>query len=144
MLTIAPRLRSRICGGALERKNRFMSFRTILELTEHVCREPKDERKLQLLEELRKILNEESEMLCASIETFFPHAGNLEPPHGDRSNGDTPMPDPQSLRTRAEELRTKAINLIREADALALRAENLEQATVKPQDKVDKARGQAA
>jgi len=121
-----------------------MSFRTIIELTEHVCREQKDERKLQLLEELRKILNEESEMLRANIETFFPHAGKLDPLHGDRSKGEAPMPDPQSLRKRAEELRTKAINLIREADALALRAENLEKATVKPQNKADKARGRAA
>src|SRR5262249_2158999 len=121
-----------------------MSLRTIIELIERVCREAKHERKLQLLEELRKTLNEESDMLRANIETFFPHAGKPDPPQGDRSNGEAPMPDPQSLRTRAEELRTKAINLIREADALALRAENLEKAAVKPQNKVDKARVRAA
>ena len=121
-----------------------MSFRTIIELTERVFREEQDERKLQLLEELRKVLNEESDMLRANIETFFPHAGKLDPLQGDRSDGEAPMPDPQSLRTRAEELRTKAINLIREADALALRAEHLEKAKVKPQDKVDKVQVQAA
>jgi hypothetical protein len=120
-----------------------MSFRTIIELTEHVCRESKDETKLQLLEELRKILNEEGDMLRANIETFFPHAGK-DPLQGDRSNGEEPMPDPQSLRKRAEELRMKAMNLIREADALALRAENLEKATAKLQGRVDKAREQAA
>jgi len=120
-----------------------MSFRTIIELTESVCREARDERKLQLLEELRKILNEESAMLRANIETFFPHAGN-DPLHGDRSNGEAPMPDPQSLRTRAEELRVKAMNLIREAEALALRAESLEKATGKLQGRVNKVSAQAA
>jgi len=121
-----------------------MSFGTIVKLTERICGELKDERKLQLLEELRTILNEESDMLRANIEALFPHAGKLDPLHGDRSNGEAPISDPLSLRTRAEELKMRAINLIREADALALRAEHLEKGAVKLQDKVNKARMQAA
>ena len=116
----------------------------IIELADRVSKETQDERKLILLEELRKLLNEEKELLHANIETLLPHAGMLDQLREDRSSGAMPIPDPNGLRKQAEGLRMKALNLIQEAEALALQAENLEKAVAAPQRKVKKADAQAA
>ena len=123
-----------------------MSYRTILELTDRISAESSPEQKIALLEELRRLLNDEKEMLHANLETFFPCAWLSGQFMASPSQGDAPLvADAHVLRQRAEALRTRAINFIQEADALALRADHLEKsAPVKGGAKPSQATAQAA
>jgi hypothetical protein len=119
-----------------------MSYSTIVELIDLVTSEQVHEKKMALLEELRKLLNEEKEMLHANLRSFFPHAGPSDESRGDSSKEEA---DPHCLRKHAEELKTRAVDLIREADALMVRAEKVERTNqVNGLANGDKALGQAA
>src|SRR5262249_13954371 len=97
-----------------------MSYRTIVELTERISAESSPEQKVALLEQLRILLNEEKKMIHANLATFFPRVElsfRLQT---------AVVSDVNSLRRRADELRIKAANLVLEADALTVIAENLQ------------------
>src|SRR5215472_8746441 len=106
-----------------EKRAQFMSYRTIVELTERISAESSPEQKVALLEQLRILLNEEKEMIQANLATFFPRLGSSFRLHT------AVVSDVNSLRTRADELRIKAANLVLEADALAVIAESLQNGT---------------
>ena len=119
-----------------------MSYKTIVELIDLVAAEQGPERKMALLEELRKVLNEEKEMLQANLRNFFPRFGLPDQSQADWLKEET---NAQSLRERAEGLKMKASDLLLEADALMMRAERVggtdqENSSAKP----DKAFGHTA
>ena len=119
-----------------------MSYRTIVELIDLVTSEQEHEKKVALLEELRRLLNEEKEMLHANLRSFFPFADPSDESEGDSSKEEA---DPHCLRKHAEALKTQAVDLIREADALMVRAQKVERTNQgNSSAKGDKALGQAA
>jgi len=123
-----------------------MSYRAILELTDRINAESSPEQKIALLEELRKMLNEEKEMLHANLANFFPCAWASGQLLASASHEETPLaPNANSLRQDAEALRMKASNYMQEADALAIKAASLEEVTpVNGGAKPDKPSTQAA
>ena len=100
-----------------------MSYRTIVELTDRISAEGSTEQKIALLEQLRILLNEDKEMIHANLATFFPRVESSFRLHT------AVVSDVNSLRRRADELRIKAANLVLEADALTVIAENLQNGT---------------
>ena len=120
----------------------FMSYMTIVELSDLVAAEQEPERKMALLEELRKLLNEEKEMLQANLQNFFPRVDLSHQSHGDESNEKAKA---HTFREHAEALKMKALDLLQEAGTLMMRADRADQSNqANDPVKSGKAKGHAA
>jgi hypothetical protein len=119
-----------------------MSYSTIVELTVLAAAEQRTERKMALLEELRKLLNAEKEMLQANLRNFFPRVALSDQSQADCSNEEA---NTHRLREHAKDLKMKAFDLLWQADALVTRAERVDRASqANGPAKPEKAFGQAA
>ena len=119
-----------------------MSYMTIVELSDLVAAEQEPERKMALLEELRKLLNEEKEMLQANLQNFFPRVDLSHQSHGNESNEEAKA---HTFREHAEALKMKALDLLQEASTLMMRADRADQSNqANDPVKTGKAKGHAA